>query len=1161
MADESTQQGSNTYNPFIDNPVNGDDLAKSLRIIADALQHNPDILKMGRNVTKESQSKVADDTKWKFQKNTKNRRRSNNPLDEFESGIRDAMLDSLVGGDFKKKMQAALNEFNKQFGVSIKDLPYEMGRQLSKNAFDGIRKSKAGQQLGKELTQSGSNLIKGLLGDTKDGKAASDAISKVFSTFMGSGNSASTEAANVLSSSAATVETSASIVAGASEVTGSALTGLAAGASTVAAIVAPIAVLLLLMEPAIEGGINALVAWGKAFVKTEDIRRKRIENADKRLKADIEYMVKEPFEILKKATQEWYDAWDNNLRKIGQTQGYDKESVYALYESYAAKLKEEGLSSYIPATEIINKLTTVLESGLSGEVAEQFAYIATKLNAAIPTQDFFQYVDSYASIAANAIAQGDSQAEAIAKANAELEQFASNLLYSSRELAGGFSTGLKNSADLFNNAIKISQTAKTYNASEISGTLTSVSAIIGSVAPDLASALVDNVVNAAIGGNDSTIVALRSLAGINAGNTDFLRAMAENPQAIFSELFTNLANMQNMSPDNYMEVAEGLADVFGIDKAAFARVDFNYLAQAISAMNVNNSSLQENLALLASGQTTTSAEQLKYMEIQRAITEEGLQYVLDSEAGRAIQQHMWDEQEANALMENEYAVNLQGAALKALEGVRETITNILNFLNPIGFIATGVENLIAVASEQEGNQQDIAEILELGAIGSNDLALTKLTTIGDDLNLVSSLVEMMGGHSGTNGNGSWVSQYITNTNRKLAVVGDALQMLGGGAGLITGVAKLATGTFGQGGELYNDKYGTDLLNSVTTNAYATAGSNKSLSAASQYSWGVVGKSVVQAIASTPINSNSLIGGVVKSVVSASANSENRTLQNMQAFIDSAVEASKEMGYDAYVATAKNYGISDLSEALTDFGLTEEKLRGYFEANQAKEGAIQEESRKADEQLFRDETRAFWDYAGGSSGIFQTAMWLPFFGDGQKYDTRMDVVDTALSNIQTRIGMTEKHTVIGGIEELSDKLGDASSHTVIGVLEQLRTDISMTFVSTSSVFQRCLADWIRYIDDTKTYTNTLNRSTAWSALQNAEKDQQTEATLALANALNVFSADELKKLDPQLQANALLGEIVVLLQTIMQQNNTSAGSLSLPDTFSALGMGMTIRNST
>ena len=73
---------------------------------------------------------------------------------------------------------------------------------------------------------------------------------------------------------------------------------------------------------------------------------------------------------------------------------------------------------------------------------------------------------------------------------------------------------------------------------------------------------------------------------------------------------------------------------------------------------------------------------------------------------------------------------------------------------------------------------------------------------------------------------------------------------------------------------------------------------------------------------------------------------------------------------------------------------------------------------------------------------------------------------------------------------------------------------------------------------------------------ATADEQKQATLALANALGIFSSDQLKAMDPQLQANVLLGEIVVLLQAIMQQNNTQAGGLSLIDTISALGLGAT-----
>ena len=1180
-----------TYDPMIDR-VTSNDLAKSLRIISSVLQQNPDAFNLGRRAPTESQSNYTTN-KWKFSEEKHSQpkyRSSGNILDDFENGIKEQLLDSLAGGSFKKGMQSALDTFAKEFGMDIRDLPRELGKKFTKEAVGAFSNSETGKAFKEQAKKLGNQALDNLFKNQgAKGDATKQSIKNVLGSFRnggkggiggqgglslpnmggkgGAGNLFTDLAGkyggkfgNVISKGAGMLGKAGSAIANSGA--GKAIGGLAtkaggalatkvigAGASAgpwglVIAAVAVVAakVLKKIFGPLFQGIGEMAKALGKSFNKEEEIRKKRLENAQQRMQDDVKWIVEQPFKILQEAAEKWADTWDANLAKIGQTQGYDKESVYALYESYAERLRKDNLGNIINATDIVEKLSSVLDSGLSGKAAEEFAYVATKLNAAIPTQDFFGYVDTYASIASNAIAQGQTQAQALALANSQLEDFANNLLYSSRELAGGFTTGLKNSSDLFSNAVKIAQSAKTNNATEISGALTSVSAIIGAVAPDLASSLVDNVVQAAIGGNNtSSLVALRSLAGVNAGNTEFLQAMAKDPKKIFSTLFSNLASMQSMSPANYMEVAEGLSDVFGIDKAALARVDFNYLAKAISAMNTNSRSLEENLSLLESGQTRTSKEQLRAQEINSIILEEGLAYVIDSEAGRMIQQHMWDEQLKNELVNSEYAVSLQGAALTFLEGIRKTITNILNFLNPIGFIAKGIANMVSTAAEAAGNEQDIAEILKLGAVGSNAKAFSNLTTRGKDLQLTTSLVEMMGGTKGIAAL-NWYAKGMQfnslmlggadtfNTlNDKIDIVGSLVNPIGS---VIKSAQSLSSAV-------------TDVINH-----------NKGIT--SRYEWNTVGKAFAQAIQATPMNSNSLLGSVINTAKSATQLALESSNKNFQDFLDSAQEASKTMSYDYWVASAKDKGISDFSEALKNYGKTEEEVRAYFEANQAQEGAKQETARKEDEQKFRDENRDFWDYSSGSTGVFQTAMWIPFFGSGQKYDTRMDAVDSALSNIRSRIGKNEKHTVISGLEEISRKLGEDNEFTVISVLSQIRSDISNTFVTKSSVFQKCLADWTRYIAESAEYSKSVSKSSAWSDFKNAEKDQQTEATLALANALAVFSADELKKMDPQLQANVLLGEILVILQTIMQQNNTTAGGLSLPDTLSALGFGMTFK---
>jgi hypothetical protein len=1137
MADQNSGQPP-INNDDIVGHINGsgNDVADALRKLAEAIDKDPSMLNRGARATRESQSNFASKgSKWKLSRNTY--RSTGNFLDDFENGIRDQLLDSLAGGSFKKGMERALTSFTKEFGMSLNQVPHALGKQMVKSVMGEETSKKISAQLSKSATNFLGRVFDG---KGADGAAAKKALTNVIGNFFGNGE----------------------VAAGAAE-TGNAMAGLTAVASSAVPVIAGLAIAIGIASPAIEGFGKLLEATTNSATRQESVRKKASENAQKRLEADMKYMAEEPFNILTEAAKKWEQTWDANLAKVALTQGYTKEDTYDLYENIASRLISEGLGSAIPATDVINNLGSILDAGLSGRVAEEFAYISTKLSAAIPTENFTGYASTYAQLASEAMSRGMSESGAINYANEQLELFASNLLYSSRNLAGGFTTGLKDASSLFKDAVDIAQTSKTGDAALISGTLTSVSAIVGSVAPDLASGLVQNIVSAATGGNADSLVALRSLAGVNAGNTAFLKELANDPQGLFVTIFRNLANMQNMSPDNYMEVAEGLSSIFGVDMKAFARVDFNALADRVADMSISTTSLGENMNLLASGEATMSTEQLKLQEINNQILEEGLAYVIDSEAGRMIQQHMWDEQLANEIENTTFAVEIQGAALQFLEGIRETITNLLNFLNPIGYIANGVANMEAATKETEQRRQDIADILQLGAVGANQKSLTNLVTVGQDLALTRSLIEMMGGTSNVT---DYVTpEWVNNVSKVGAFLSPGGPLTVGLLNATYGAA--LTGSVGgfYSGSSFNDKYYGGKMGGILgylqdntgyTDINAVAGQSNS-TRNSMYSGFSVGKSVYNAIQGAALNSN-LLGSVPQIAFSATQNATEASNKKFQEFLNSAEEASKTMSYDAWVQTSKSFGISNFTDALEMFGQSEEKIRGYFEANQAREGAIKEENRKADEQLFRDENRAYWDYESGSNGVFQTAMWLPFFGDGMKYDVRMDAVDTALTDIQTRIGVADKFTVISGIEDVSRKIGDDSTHTVIGILTQIHGDITTTFISTSSLFQRCLADWTRYIAESKEYTSTVSKSTAWNDFKAAEADQQTQATLALANALGVFSADELKKMDPQLQTNALLGEIVIILQSIMQQNNNQVSGMGLIDTISALGLGVTTR---
>lgn len=1051
-----------------------------------------------------------------------------NFLDDIEQGIKDELLDAIAGGDFKKTMKSTLSDFTKKFGFELQDFSHEYGKWLGKQLSNTSLGKSFTSAIGKYASKFADNILgKGA------GSAMSGSLQKVAS---GGGGSAGSALAG-MSQSAAADKMFASV---------------SKSAASAAAVAAVVYAAYKMLKPLLSGISEIIKTWGKALTREEDIRKKRLDNAKQRVEKDLNWLAEEPFNILMNAAKRWEETWDANLAKISLTQGYTKEDVYDLYEATSSRLISEGLGSVIPATDVINNLGSILESGLSGRVAEEFAYQATKLSAAIPTENFIGYSSIYAQLAADAISKGQSEAEALEYANRELETFASNLLYSSRTLTGGFTSGLKDAQSLFKDAVNISQSAKTYNAAEISGTLTAVSGVIGAIAPDLASSIVQNVVNAAVGGNSDTIVALRSLAGINAGNTSFLQTLANDPQQLFVTIFKNLANMQNMSPANYMEVAEGLSSVFGVDMQAFARVDFNYLANKLAEMSVNTSSLDENMYMLQTGEATMSSEQLKLQEINNRILDEGLAYVIDSEAGRMVQEHMWQEQIANQLATNEFTVSIQGAALTYLEGLRGAVANILNFLNPIGFLAKGVGEYFIADAEAKQSNAALRDIIEKGAVGTNASAFSNLMTTGKDLGLVKPLIELMGGSSTTN----YYKDYISKVKSNVDIASQWGGMLGPGNWAIIPTAIAADVYSGSTWNAAVDSVGgldsslPGVKGLSNTRGYLS-GLYGNRSYGSLYSGFSVGKS---ALSNTSGSARSLpaLERTAAEVAVEVASGQSR--QQLQDFIAGMAEASKTMSWSAYKGTARDFGIADFDQLLSDLGVSEESLKSYFESNEARHGATAEQARKDDEQSFRDENRKFWDYASGSGGVFQTAMWLPFLNDNFKpffdpagrYDTRMDLVDTSLSSIQLKE------------DDIIARLGDNTEFTVISVLSAINKQIDETFVRSGSEFQKCLADWTRYIKATSSYKEEISLAQAWNDVNRAEGTKQNETLLALANAMNVFSADELKKLDPQMQANALLGEIVILLQTMVQQNNTQAGGLSLIDTMSALGFGITNR---
>lgn len=958
----------------------------------------------------------------------------------FSDGLEQALEDALFGSDYKNKINDALNKFASDLGTSIEDLPGQLGRNLGDIAIDAFK----GTGPGKKLLAG----IEGLQGKAEsfirnsyaEGKAKYFASHAATSGAGAAGQAAATGSKVASGTSAAAGGAKAGITAGTATSANAAMAGFVNTVGKSIPQLAAVTVGLTLLDT-VTGALGKslanigekfdamLGALGAAYSRDRVEREKQAENAQKRLEADVKTLIETPFKILEEAANKVYDVWDANLRLINGTQGYTKADLQTLMGNFAERLRSEGLTSVVDTASVTESLAKVLQSGLSGAVAEEFAYQATKLNAAVPNQDFYGYASTYASLAANMIAQGASEAEALQYANSQLELFASNVLYASRQLTGGFSTGLQDAQSLFEDAVQIAQASRTGDPSQIAGVLTSVAAITGAIAPDLASSMTDAIVQAATGGNSSQIVALRSLAGINASNTEFLKQLAENPQQVFSTLFTNLAQMQNMADGAYMEVAEGLSDVFGVSMDAFARIDFNYLANAISSMSVSTASLDENIAHLASGETTTSAEQLRMQQINEYMLEEGLAYVLDNEAARAIQQHMWDEQLANKVMENQFAVDLVGSSQQLLTSIVNFLDLIMNVLT-LGLMDLG--NVLETTKEARKLDDNVAAVLEAGKVGTgNARDKYNLTTRGQDLNLTSDLASLL-------------------LSTKLGSVSYIADALTGG---------------------YNGIQSTD--------------------ATSAYTWGNIGKSAYRRLQ----GSGQARGAVVNmpSGTSSGLTAEEAVLKQLQSsfermtdpdYINQFVDEGKS--YDDWVKTANNFGISDIDAALYDLGYDESQLQAYFRQAQTQASVRQQVERTEREELFWDNTEQY----------------------------QLETKD--------------------------------NTYAIIDLL----TTTNATLDSILSNIDTFYTDWVDYYIN-QVYFRDNFTSKDESRIKSAEKEESSKAIYTLAEILTSGNKD---LLDPTIQTNAILAQILIVVQSIMQQNNT-AGGLSIPDSLSAMATGL------
>ena len=834
----------------------------------------------------------------------------------------------------------------------------------------------------------------------------------------------------------------------------------------------------------------------------EETRWSRVDAQEARFQKDVETYIKAPFDILEDAANKVYEVWDAALQTINATQGYTKSDLQDLMSSYASRLRSEGLSNVVGTTDITSMLQSIINQGLSGKVAEEFAYQATILNKAIPTEDFTSYASSYASVASSYINAGHTQAEALEYANKQLQAFASNVLTASRQVSGGFTTSLTGVSNLFDDVVKIAQTGGVSDTTQLSSALSIVQAVAGQVSPSTGSDLVSQIVNAAVGGNSNNLVALRSLAGTGASNTAFLQALVRDPNNVLANMFSGLKSMFDKSTDNYMEVAYSLADTFGVSADALARIDWDKLVEELKNNSSSTSSLTQNMNLLASGETTTSAEAQRLAQINQYMIDEGLSYVLDNEAARLIQQHMWDQEIADQMQQATYAVDFAGGALELMTSITSLLGNIVKTLTlgivDFGGIAKSGKDYLDIVG-------DIKSLLKAGVVGEgNPVQYHNLTTyeVSNLINKPSNYLENWGVKGRYDANGG-----LTNFTSA------------------TGSAFMSFPSY--------------LANSIYQTIKDTVG-NGAASPTSKYSW-AAGKSSLQALNMPDVYPTLPDGAISESatqkISSQTATKLNQWMDTMSDFI------SNGSSYEDWYNSASDYGFSDVSSTLSDLGYSDNDMRMTY-ADKATDYAVNQaiQQKQLESQFYTD----------GVTWIEQT---YPTDRDAwnAKYDTNVTAwfmtFSTQMGEWQALYTDTMTNFQLHLDTKMSEwfDLYEQYTDTTHKKLQYLNNQFDKNFVNDF------LYEWKDYYIGKHThYREATNFDTSIRTIS-AERAQTNEGILALAKALTERTdLDEL--VDPAVQTNVLLGQVVVLLQSIFTAQQSGQG-LTLPTALSALGLNI------
>ena len=127
-----------------------------------------------------------------YAQNAGSRKSGKKSYGSFSDGFEDAFWEGILGKDFKDQMSSVVQGFAKDFGVSVQDLPGELGNQLGKVGMNAFKSTKLGQKITGKLDNAKQKIFESASNAFQQGadkyggkSAAGDALKNLAGKFKG----------------------------------------------------------------------------------------------------------------------------------------------------------------------------------------------------------------------------------------------------------------------------------------------------------------------------------------------------------------------------------------------------------------------------------------------------------------------------------------------------------------------------------------------------------------------------------------------------------------------------------------------------------------------------------------------------------------------------------------------------------------------------------------------------------------------------------------------------------------------------------------------------------------------------------------------------------------------------------------------------------------